>query len=178
MSDDRPRTHADKVRFSSFGRQHFIVLRGPRALAFDRAVVWATGYSLVTLQYALAGGQPYTPTLLLTTIGRRTGQRRTVALPYDEVDGRLVVKGSNGGGPTDPGWVHNIRARPEAWIRVDRADRPVRAHVASGGERDELFATLSARRPTIARYQEMCEPRELPLVVLAPWEEGDARAAR
>ena len=178
MADSRPRTSDEKRRFSSFGRERYIVLRGSRGLAIDRAVLRLTGYSLVTKQYALAGGQPYAPTLLLTTIGRRTGELRTVALPYDEVDGALVVKGSNGGGPTDPGWVHNVRADPHAWIRVRRNDSPVHAHVAGGAERERLFDRLADVHPTVARYQEMCAPRELPLVVLRPWgsEASDAAA--
>ncbi len=54
MTDQRPRTSREKMRFASGGRTWFIVLRGRWGRAIDKAVVWATGYSLVTKQFALA----------------------------------------------------------------------------------------------------------------------------
>ena len=171
-ADDRPRTSAEKQRFSSGGRTRFIVLKGRWGRAIDRAVVWATGYSLITKQYALAGQRPYTPTLLLTTIGARTGRRRTVVLPYYPVGDDLVVRGSNGGGPTDPHWVHNIRASEHAWIRVGRRNMAVNAHVSTGDERVGLYDELCRQSEMTATYQQMCAPRELPLVVLSPIDSG------
>lgn len=169
-ADHRPRTSDEKQRFSSGGRTGFIILKGRWGRAIDRAVVWATGYSLITKQYAMAGRRPYTPTLLLTTIGARTGRRRTAVLPYYRVGDDLVVRGSNGGGPTDPHWVHNVRASPHAWIRVNRVNKAVRARVATGAERVELFDELCRQSEMTATYQQMCAPRELPLVVLSPIE--------
>ncbi len=173
-TDSRPRTAAEKERFSSGGRRSRIWLRGRWGLAIDRAVVWSTGYSLVTKQYAAAQGQPYQPTLMLTTIGARTLRRRTACLPYFRVGDAWVVRGSNGGGPTDPHWVHNVRTHTTAWVRIGWRTVPVRAHVSNGEERERLFETLSKRSPSTEAYQQMCAPRELPLVVLRP---VDARGA-
>ena len=132
-------------------------------------MIWATGYSLVTKQFALAGRKPYQSTLMLTTIGARTKRLRTSVLVYFAADGDVVVRGSNGGGPTDPHWVDNVRADPHAWVRINRKTRPVHAHVAQGAERDRLYEELCRQTPTTAAYQEMCAPRELPLVVLRDW---------
>ena len=63
---------SDKERFSSGGKRHLLLLRGPTGLAIDKAILWATGYSLMTKQYCLAMGEPYAPTLMLRTIGART----------------------------------------------------------------------------------------------------------
>jgi deazaflavin-dependent oxidoreductase (nitroreductase family) len=82
----------------------------------------------------------------------------------------LVIRGSHGGGPTDPHWVHNVRAHPEAWVRIRRKTRPMHAHVARGEERERIYEALCKRSRTTARYQEMCKPRELPLVVLREWD--------
>ena len=142
------------------------LLRGRWGLAIDTAILWLTGYSFMTRQYTVAMGAPYQETLLLYTTGAKTGKRRLCGLPFFTVDGDRIVRGSNGGGPTDPHWVHNVRAHPEAKIRIRGRTRRVRAHVASGAERERLFAILSERSASTRRYQEMCAPRELPLVVL------------
>ena len=162
--------HDAALRFSARGNTRWIVLRGARGRAVDRFLVRHTGFSVITWQYAKAGGNGYQPTLLLTTIGRRSGALRTRALPYHEVDGAFVVIGSNGGGPRDPDWVHNVRADGAAWVRVRRRDVPVRAHVADGDEHARLYADITARRDSLARYQERATTfgRRVPLVVLAP----------
>lgn len=174
--DARPTTTQEKEEFSSGGRRHLILLRGKWGLAVDNAVLRATGYSLMTKQYTYAGGVPYQPTLMLTTIGARTKKLRTAGLPYFEVGSDWVVRGSNGGGPTDPHWVFNVRANPHSWIRVNRKQRPVHAHVAAGEERERLFKILAEMSPSTEAYQNMCAPRELPLVVLRPWDAVDTAA--
>lgn len=163
---ERPSSIAEKERFSSGGNRHMILLRGRWGLAIDTFVLWLTGYSLMTKQYALATGTPYQETLLLYTTGAKTGKRRRCGLPFFTVDGDRIVRGSNGGGPTDPHWVHNVRAHPEARVRVRGRTKKVRAHVATGEERERLFKVLSKMSASTETYQAMCAPRELPLVVL------------
>lgn len=168
QQDDRPASIAEKEAFSSGGRRHMIFLRGAWGLAVDRAFVWLTSYSLITKQYAVAQGHSYQPTLMLTTKGARSGRKRVACLPFFEVDGAWVVRGSNGGGPTDPHWVHNVRAHPQASVRYRWRSRPVNAYVAEGEERERLYERLSRMSKTTVAYQKMCAPRELPLVVLRP----------
>jgi deazaflavin-dependent oxidoreductase (nitroreductase family) len=105
-------------------------------------------------------------TLLLYTKGAKTGAQRRCGLPYFKVDGQFVVRGSNGGGPTDPHWCHNVRANSDAMIRVSGRTKIVHAHVAQGEEREVLFTKLSEMSASTEQYQTMCAPRELPLVVL------------
>ena len=143
-----------------------ILLRGPLGLKIDTAILWLTGYSLMTKQYSIAGGVPYQPTLLLTTTGAKTGLKRTCGLPYFQVGDDYVVRGSNGGGPTDPHWCHNIRKKGEVRIRVGWRGRDLQAHVSQGEEREKLFEVLSEMSESTQGYQKMCAPRELPLVVL------------
>ncbi len=162
----RPETVAEKETFSSGGRRHLILLRGKWGLAIDNWILWSTGYSLITKQYTWANGAPYQPTLMLYTRGARTGRIRRCGLPFFEVDGQYIVRGSNGGGPTDPHWCHNVRACGDARIRIKGRTRPVHAHVAEGAERARLYERLSEMSPSTVAYQKMCAPRELPLVVL------------
>ena len=170
-SDARPRSSAEKERFSSGGRAHLLILRGKWGLAVDKGIVWTTGLSLMTAQYAWASGTPYFPTLMMWTIGARSRELRSCCLPYFQVGSDLVLRGSNGGGPTDPHWVHNIRAHSHAWIRVDRRTRPVHAHVAQGEEWQALYADLCGQSRSTKAYQTMCAPRQLPLVVLRDWDQ-------
>ena len=50
--------------------------------------------------------------LLLTTIGRRTGDAQTTPMMFHREDGRLFVIASNVGAPRDPDWCLNLRAQP------------------------------------------------------------------
>lgn len=171
MADDETGTdHDQALQFSSRGNTRWIVVRGDWGKRFDRFLVRHTGLSVITWQYAKAGGNTYLPTLLLTTIGRRSGERRERALPYYRDGDRLLVLGSNGGGPKDPDWVWNIRASDSAWVRVNRRDSAVRAYVAAGEERERLFAQICGERDSLARYQQRASTfaREVPIVVLAP----------
>ena len=162
------RIGAETRSFASYGRSWLIVIRGPRGMAFDRFLVRRTGFSLVSLQYALAGRFPYHPTLLLTTVGRRSGELRDAALPYVPYGKDLVVVGSKGGGPKDPAWVVNARHHELCWIVLRRRTVPVRARVTDGERDPELFAHVVARKPNVGRYAERAAGfgRQIPLVVL------------
>jgi deazaflavin-dependent oxidoreductase (nitroreductase family) len=172
VNDTTTSDHQAAMQFSSRGNTRWIVLRGPIGRAIDRAIVRFTGFSVITWQYAKAGGNAYQPTLLLTTIGRRTGQLRSRALPYQLDGDRMVVIGSNGGGPRDPDWVWNVRANGAAWVHVRRRRVPVRAHVADGDEHQRLFDEITARRDSLARYQQRASGfgRRVPLVVLERYD--------
>jgi deazaflavin-dependent oxidoreductase (nitroreductase family) len=166
IDHERPTSTAEKEEFSSGGNRHLIILRGKVGLAIDTFVLWLTGYSLMTKQYAYANGIGYNPTLLLYTTGAKSGKGRRCGLPYFMVDGCYVVRGSNGGGATDPHWCHNVRAHADAKIRVKGRTKIVHAHVAQGEERERVFKILNEKSKSTEQYQAMCAPRELPLVIL------------
>lgn len=165
----RPQTVKDKERFSSSNKRWMLVLRGKWGLAIDKFLVWTTGYSLMTAQYMATAREPYRHTLYLQTVGAKTGVKRSACLPFFLVDGQYVLRGSNGGGATDPAWVHNIRADQCAWIRVNRKNIAVQAYVAQGQQYEELYQRLCDESRSTKAYQAMCSPRQLPLVVLNPW---------
>jgi deazaflavin-dependent oxidoreductase (nitroreductase family) len=163
---ERPTSVEEKEAVSSGGNRHLIILRGKVGLAIDTFFLWLTGYSLMTKQYTYANGAAYQQTLLLYTTGAKSGQSRRCGLPYFMVDGSYVVRGSNGGGPTDPHWCHNVRAHSDAKIRVKGRSKKVHAHVAQGEEREHVFKVLNEMSKSTEQYQAMCAPRELPLVML------------
>ncbi len=167
---ERHPDHAGALRYSSRGNTRWIIVRGARGQRVDQWLVRNTGFSIITWQYAKASGNPYQPSLLLTTIGKRSGRLRTKVLPYYRRGEDYLIVGSNGGGPSDPQWVGNIRADGRAWIRVNRKDMAVDAHVATGVERVHLFDHITAQRDSLARYQARASTfgREVPIVVLSP----------
>ncbi|MBP6381840.1 MAG: nitroreductase family deazaflavin-dependent oxidoreductase [Pseudomonadales bacterium] len=163
-------TIAQKVRFASCFRPWMIVLRGRRGLAIDLWLVDNTGFSLMSLQYALAGGNAYTPTMAITMIGAKSGDLRRVALPYVRHGEDYLVIGSNAGGPDDPKWVGNLRKDGRCWLRVKRRPVTAMARIASGEERERLFAHVVRLKPNVARYQQRASTfgREIPIVVISP----------
>lgn len=160
----------ENVEFSSYGRPWAIVVRGKWGMAFDRWLVRRTGFSVVSLQYAFAGRYRYQPTFLVTMVGAKSGDLRSVALPYVKYEDSYVVVASKGGGAVNPHWVANLRRHPQCWLTLRRKRVPALAHVADGAERELLFPYVCERKPNVARYQERASTfgREIPLVVLTP----------
>ncbi|EIV92436.1 nitroreductase family deazaflavin-dependent oxidoreductase [Frankia sp. QA3] len=105
------------------------------------------------------------PLLLLTTTGARTGASRTNPLGY-LVDGdRHVVFASVAGEPTNPAWYHNLLANPDVTVEVGTEVFPATAVVATGDERDRLYARHAAQHPQWATYQTRTT-RQIPVIML------------
>jgi len=117
------------------------------------------------------------PSLLLRTVGRRSGQTRTAALVYACDGGDYVLVASNGGAERPPGWLYNIRADPAVEIQVGRRRMPARARVIGPGDPDyERLWRLAdeANRGRYSAYQRRTS-RPIELVVLTPGTaQGDA----
>jgi deazaflavin-dependent oxidoreductase (nitroreductase family) len=75
----------------------------------------------------------------LTTLGRRSGQERSVILGYFDDGPNLVTMAMNGWGEGEPAWWLNLQAHPE--VSVDLADgrRAVKGRAAEGEERSRLW---------------------------------------
>jgi deazaflavin-dependent oxidoreductase (nitroreductase family) len=104
--------------------------------------------------------------LILTTTGRRSGEKREVVLsaPIFE-DDLVVLVASWGGGPKHPQWFLNLRADPNVQVFHRGETIDMVAHVAEGPERDELWARATAAYPNYDDYQAKTT-REIPVVVL------------
>lgn len=137
----------------------------PRGLRLDCWLVRWTGYSLLNRLFSPQNGFEPQPALVLVTKGRRTGQSRSVALPYFKLDGKMLLVGSKGGAPTDPYWVQNLRSDPHVTIYVMRKARKVTARVTSGAEREGLWRQLTGSIPSYAQYEKLTE-REIPVIAL------------
>ncbi|MFJ7215620.1 nitroreductase/quinone reductase family protein [Amycolatopsis sp. NPDC098790] len=124
---------------------------------------------LIKLTGGRVGWQAGMPVLELTTVGRKSGQPRTVLLTSPHQDGdTLVVVASRGGDDTHPAWFLNLRDNPDVEVSLKGAPkRPMRARVADAGERAKLWPKISGQFKNYAGYQTKTE-REIPLVFLEP----------
>ena len=108
------------------------------------------------------------PVVMLTTTGARTGQQRTspvIAVPDGD---NLAVIASNWGQRQHPAWYYNLCAHPEATVTVGGVSRRVRAHEATGEERDRLWQRDLEIYPGRTAYERRAANRRIPVVVLAP----------
>jgi deazaflavin-dependent oxidoreductase (nitroreductase family) len=107
------------------------------------------------------------PTLLLTTTGRRTGQKRTSPLIFARDGDDYLIVASMGGAPRHPSWFLNVQAKPEAEIQVKAETLPVVARAASATEKPRLWKIVTEVWPNYDVYQTRTE-RDIPVVVLSP----------
>ncbi len=128
--------------------------------------------------YRATGGKLFgrmgkSPILLLNTVGRRTGRKRTSPLLYIMDGEDFVVIASKGGAATHPAWYLNLRANPEATVEIGDREVQVEAGVADSEEKPRLWQKMVEMYPPYNDYQEKTE-REIPLLVLRPVEGGEA----
>ena len=108
-----------------------------------------------------------TPSLLLTTTGRKSGERFIFPLFYGKAGDSFFVVASKGGAPKHPSWYLNLLANPEVEVQVGTAKVKARARTATGAERARLWEKALEFWPPYADYQKQTE-REIPVVVLDP----------
>lgn len=77
--------------------------------------------------------------LNLTTVGRKSGQRRQSPLIYTREGDRLYLFGSNFGQETHPAWTSNLLANPDAWVTMGGREIPVVATPLTGDEYDHAY---------------------------------------
>ena len=105
---------------------------------------------------------------VLDTIGARTGMVRHAVLGYlnEGTDGWLVIA-SKGGAPTNPEWVANLAAQPDATVVLADGTRvPVRAERLEGEELDGAWQRIAEEAPEYPVYRSRTS-REIPVIRLA-----------
>lgn len=106
-------------------------------------------------------------TMHLTTIGRRSGEERSVILGYYEDGPNLVTMAMNGWGAGEPAWWLNLQANPEAVVDLAGEGHPVRGRAAEGDERARLWARWAEIDNNLDAYAAL-RPSETAVVVLEP----------
>ena len=105
------------------------------------------------------------PMVLVDHTGARSGTVRTTPL-MALVDGDdLVIFASKAGAPDNPDWFHNLVANPDATVEFGTERFAVRARVAEGAERDDLWTRQKTAYPQFQGYEDSTS-RVIPVVVL------------
>lgn len=94
------------------------------------------------------------PSLVLHTIGVRSGQPRACELMYTP-DGRggAIVAGTSFARQAHPGWTANLAAHPEAEAVVRGRRYRVRAERIPDAERDAVWARIERQWPGYRQYE-------------------------
>jgi deazaflavin-dependent oxidoreductase (nitroreductase family) len=135
---------------------------------------WVAHRAIYRVTRGRRGLWPPTPskwgTMRVTTIGRRTGQERSVILGYYEDGANLVTMAMNGWAEGEPAWWLNLQANPDATVQLTGGTRAVRATVAVGAERARLWDRWRRMGDDVDGYAKL-RSRQTAIVVLEPRDE-------
>jgi len=106
------------------------------------------------------------PIAIFWTRGARSGKVRKNALMRVEQDGAYLMVGSQGGAPTDPAWVSNVRKAPDQ-VTVQDGTEPWDgvARELSGDERELWWKRAVEAYPSYADYQKRTD-RLIPIFLV------------
>ncbi len=126
--------------------------------------------SLVTKRIKRKGGGTVMgiETLVLTTVGRKTGQERSVPIGFFRQDGSWLVVASANGAIENPGWYYNIAGNPDkVSVFVDGKTVAVTPEQLHGDEREAAWKQVIETSKRFAKYQTKTD-REIPVIRLTP----------
>jgi deazaflavin-dependent oxidoreductase (nitroreductase family) len=140
--------------------------KGSRGSKMPRAAVAMMG--LMPGLYRVLKGRGMGPTLVLTTVGAKSGEKRDAHLTaFPEGDGWLVVA-SKGGSATHPAWYLNMAGHPdEIWVQVGNRRTRVTAENVKGEARAKAWRRIVSEFSNYAQYEKKTD-REIPVVRLTP----------
>ena len=131
---------------------------------WSRLNTWVYRLSSGRIAGRFPGGAPV---LLLTTIGRKSGQPQTAPLLYLTDGNNYVVVASKAGMSHHPLWFKNLEANPRVEIEVGSRKTAATARRATAAEKTALWPRLVAMYPSYADYQARTT-REIPVVIVTP----------
>lgn len=114
------------------------------------------------------------PSLLLHTVGAKTGKQRTNTLSYFPDRGDYLVVASKGGDPKAPGWYHNLKAHPDIEVNIGPQRVPVTARPVLPDDPDYARMWDKVNEQNSNRYNgyQKRTTRPIPIVRLTPRSSG------
>jgi deazaflavin-dependent oxidoreductase (nitroreductase family) len=103
--------------------------------------------------------------VLLTTVGRKSGQQHTTPMMFHRDGDRLLVVAFNVGAPGDPDWYQNLVANPKVVVEVGDETYDAHATPLDGVERERVWTMLEQAYPFFADH-EIKAGRVIPFVAI------------
>lgn len=109
--------------------------------------------------FRVSGGRwklsaPMVPSLVLYTIGAKSGLRReTPLMCFPQADGSWFIAGSNFGRTVHPDWSRNLIANPDAEVHYRRELVLVRARLLEVDETERMWPVLDQQWPGYREYE-------------------------
>jgi deazaflavin-dependent oxidoreductase (nitroreductase family) len=110
----------------------------------------------------------FTPVVLLSTTGARSGLTRTVPLLYFTDGDRAILVASNYGGTRHPAWYHNVRANPEVTLSAGGYEGRFLGRETTGEERRRLWALAQQLTRGYSQYETTTQGRQIPVLAFTP----------
>lgn len=139
----------------------------PFGFWLSRHIAWKVDPFLLRLTRGRIGTGLIIPTLLLETVGAKSGQPRRNGVIYFHDGDRVILVASNAGRPKHPSWFYNARANPN--VKVN--GQPYRAEVVEDeAERARLWELGDRLFPPFATYRDRAarSGRTIPILQLTP----------
>lgn len=139
----------------------------PFGLWLSRHIGWKVDPYLLRLTKGRIGTALIIPTLLLETVGAKSGQPRRNGVIYFHDGDQVILVASYAGRPIHPAWFHNVRANPAVKLN----GQPYRAEVVEDeAERARLWELGDRVFPPFATYRESAarSGRTIPILRLDP----------
>ena len=144
-----------------FSRTRLFRTIGPRIMPSLERVTRVLNRGRTPLSGALV------PSLVLHTVGARSGEPRRVELMYVPDGTDMLVTGSNFARDWHPAWTSNLLAHPDASVEVRGRRIEVTATLVPAAERETTWATIEESWPGYRGY-ERSSGRELRIFRLVP----------
>lgn len=159
MSDESEKRAAEMLAFIKNHRRDYHASGGARGHIVNTGVV---------------GTPRFSPTLVLRTIGRKSGNPHVAPLTYGLWGKEWVVIASKGGAPEHPAWYLNLRPAPTCEMQIATQSFRCTWREAEGEERQRVWDYMCALYPPYADYERTTRGRVIPVILLQPIEEVTA----
>lgn len=107
------------------------------------------------------------PSVMLTSVGAKSGERRTTPLVGIPDGESYIVIASNFGKKHHPGWYYNILADPKVTVTINGQPKPCTARQVTGEEKVQCWDKAVKIYPGYNSYQQRAG-REIAVFVLEP----------
>jgi F420H(2)-dependent quinone reductase len=107
------------------------------------------------------------PSLLLHSVGAKTGAARVNTLTYGRDGDSYLVVASNAGSNRYPGWYHNLKAQPDVEINVGPARFAVHASILLPDSQDYARLWQIVNTNNADRYKGYQSRTSRPIAIIA-----------